>query len=140
MAVECMQALDAMAEIQERHEAIKDLERSLVDLHQVFLDMSVLVDAQGEMLDNIQQQVWSTQACILNANSFAHHILAGFLAVFMLEFPCISHAPCNCMHGHQGTNEICVCAQAAAYVTAAALRCHPHLHSRNQQCRNASRV
>lgn len=108
MAVDCMQALDAMAEIQERHEAIKDLERSLVDLHQVFLDMSVLVDAQGEMLDNIQQQVWSTQACILKANSFAHHVLAGFLAFFMLELPCISHASCDCMHGHQGTNEICV--------------------------------
>ena len=52
-----MQALDAMAEIQERHEAVKDLEKSLVDLYQIFLDMSVLVDAQGEMLDNIEQQV-----------------------------------------------------------------------------------
>lgn len=55
-----MQALDAMAEIQERHEAVKDLEESLADLHQIFLDMSVLVDAQGEMLDNIEQQVGPT--------------------------------------------------------------------------------
>lgn len=55
-----MQALDAMAEIQERHEAVKDLEDSLADLHQIFLDMSVLVDAQGEMLDNIEQQVGPT--------------------------------------------------------------------------------
>lgn len=46
-----------MAEIQERHEAVKDLEHSLTDLHQIFLDMSVLVEAQGEMLDNIEQQV-----------------------------------------------------------------------------------
>lgn len=56
-AAVCVQALDAMAEIQERHEAIKDLEESLLDLHQIFLDMSVQVDAQGEMLDNIEQQV-----------------------------------------------------------------------------------
>ena len=59
-----VQALDAMAEIQERHEAVKDLEESLADLHQIFLDMSVLVDAQGEMLDNIEQQVGPT-ACML---------------------------------------------------------------------------
>lgn len=52
-----LQALDAMAEIQERHEAVKDLEHSLTDLHQIFLDMSVLVEAQGEQLDNIEQQV-----------------------------------------------------------------------------------
>lgn len=64
-----VQALDAMAEIQERHEAVKDLERSLVDLHQVFLDMSVLVDAQGEMLDNIEQQVCPTQTCIPSAKA-----------------------------------------------------------------------
>lgn len=77
-----MQALETMAEIQERHEAIKDLERSLVDLHQVFLDMSVLVDAQGDMLGNIEQQVCSTQACILNANSLSHHAVAALLACF----------------------------------------------------------
>ena len=52
-----MQVLDTLAEIQERHEAVKELERSLLDLHQIFLDMAVLVEAQGEMLDNIEAQV-----------------------------------------------------------------------------------
>ena len=28
-----------------------------MELHQIFLDMSVLVEAQGEMLDNIEAQV-----------------------------------------------------------------------------------
>jgi Syntaxin len=51
-----------LAEIQERHEAVKELERSLLDLHQIFLDMAVLVEAQGEMLDNIEAQVlWLSQ-------------------------------------------------------------------------------
>lgn len=50
-------ALDTLAEIQERHRAIKDLEQSLLELHQIFLDMAVLVEAQGEMLDNIEKQV-----------------------------------------------------------------------------------
>ncbi|KAK9804832.1 hypothetical protein WJX72_007710 [[Myrmecia] bisecta] len=49
--------LDTLAEIQERHEAVKELEKSLMDLHQIFLDMAVLVEAQGEMLDNIEAQV-----------------------------------------------------------------------------------
>jgi syntaxin 1B/2/3 len=49
--------LDTLAEIQERNRAVKDLEASLLELHQVFLDMAVLVEAQGEMLDNIEKQV-----------------------------------------------------------------------------------
>lgn len=51
------QILDTVAEIQERHEAIRELERKLLELHQIFLDMSVLVEAQGEMLDNIESSV-----------------------------------------------------------------------------------
>ena len=51
------QVLDTVAEIQERHSAVKDLERQLLGLHQIFLDMAVLVEAQGEMLDNIETQV-----------------------------------------------------------------------------------
>ena len=50
------QVLDTLVEIQERHAAVRELERSLLDLHQVFLDMAVLVEAQGEMLDNIESQ------------------------------------------------------------------------------------
>lgn len=51
------QILGTLAEIQERHEAVKDLEKKLLELHQIFLDMAVLVEAQGEMLDNIEAQV-----------------------------------------------------------------------------------
>jgi syntaxin 1B/2/3 len=49
--------LDTLAEIQERHRAVKGLEQSLVELHQIFLDMAVLVEAQGELLDNVERQV-----------------------------------------------------------------------------------
>lgn len=48
---------DTVAEIQERHEAVVGLEKSLMELHQIFLDMAVLVEAQGAMLDNIENQV-----------------------------------------------------------------------------------
>ncbi|KAK4791945.1 hypothetical protein SAY86_022380 [Trapa natans] len=53
------QIMDTVAEIQERHDAVRDLERKLLDLQQIFLDMAVLVDAQGEMIDNIESQVLS---------------------------------------------------------------------------------
>ena len=48
---------DTLAEITERHEAVKELEQSLLDLHNIFIDMAVLVEEQGEKLDNIQTQV-----------------------------------------------------------------------------------
>lgn len=49
--------LDTINEIQERHDAVKDIEKNLQELHQVFLDMAVLVEAQGEQLDDIESQV-----------------------------------------------------------------------------------
>ncbi|KAF9593721.1 hypothetical protein IFM89_024725 [Coptis chinensis] len=33
------------------------MEKSLLELHQVFLDMAVLVEVQGEQLDDIESQV-----------------------------------------------------------------------------------
>jgi len=49
--------LGTVAEIQERHEAVMRLERSLMELHQVFLDLAVLVEQQGEQLDDIEAHV-----------------------------------------------------------------------------------
>ncbi|XP_023005689.1 syntaxin-121-like [Cucurbita maxima] len=49
--------LDTISEIQERHDAVKDLERNLKELHQVFMDMAVLVHEQGEKLDDIESHV-----------------------------------------------------------------------------------
>ncbi|KAI8551895.1 hypothetical protein RHMOL_Rhmol06G0222900 [Rhododendron molle] len=51
------QVLNTLEEIQERHDAVKELEKKLLDLYQVYLDMAVLVEAQGEILDNIESQV-----------------------------------------------------------------------------------
>ncbi|KAL5754622.1 hypothetical protein ACOSP7_022842 [Xanthoceras sorbifolium] len=43
----------------ERHEAVMDIQRSLTKLHQVFLDMAVLVETQGEKMDDIEENVVS---------------------------------------------------------------------------------
>lgn len=51
------QVMDTILEIQERHDAVKEMEKNLRELHQVFLDMAVLVQSQGEQLDDIESQV-----------------------------------------------------------------------------------
>ncbi|KAM7270341.1 hypothetical protein ACFE04_029555 [Oxalis oulophora] len=51
------QVLNTMEEIQERHDAVREIEKKLLDLQQIYLDMAVLVEAQGEILDNIESQV-----------------------------------------------------------------------------------
>lgn len=49
--------LEGDLESKERHEAVMGIRRSLDKLHQVFLDMNVLVENQAERLDDIEQNV-----------------------------------------------------------------------------------
>ncbi|MQL72780.1 hypothetical protein Taro_005133 [Colocasia esculenta] len=49
--------LATVHEIQDRHDAAREIEKSLLELHQVFLDMAVMVEAQGEQMDDIEHHV-----------------------------------------------------------------------------------
>ncbi|CAN1247250.1 Syntaxin-related protein KNOLLE [Linum grandiflorum] len=49
--------LETVVEIQDRHDAAKEIEKSLLELHQVFMDMAVMVETQGEKLDDIEHHV-----------------------------------------------------------------------------------
>ncbi|GJS03332.1 syntaxin/epimorphin, conserved site-containing protein, partial [Tanacetum coccineum] len=53
------EVVDTLAEIQERHDAVIEVERKLLELQQIFMDLAILVDAQGEMLDSIETHVSS---------------------------------------------------------------------------------
>ncbi|CAI9118269.1 OLC1v1019809C1 [Oldenlandia corymbosa var. corymbosa] len=55
--------LETVVEIQDRYDAAKEIEKSLLELHQIFLDMAVMVETQGEHLDDIEHHV-------LNAASY----------------------------------------------------------------------
>ncbi|XP_022994435.1 syntaxin-124 [Cucurbita maxima] len=57
------QIMDTISEIQERHDAVKEIEKNLLELHQIFLDMAALVEAQGHQLNDIESHV-------AHANSF----------------------------------------------------------------------
>ncbi|XP_026411170.1 uncharacterized protein LOC113306450 [Papaver somniferum] len=50
------QVMNTLTEIQERHGAVRDVESKLLELQQIFMDMAVLVETQGDMLDNIESQ------------------------------------------------------------------------------------
>ncbi|XP_009772555.1 syntaxin-related protein KNOLLE [Nicotiana sylvestris] len=49
--------LETVVEIQDRHDAAKEIEKSLLELHQIFLDMAVMVETQGEKMDDIEHHV-----------------------------------------------------------------------------------
>jgi len=51
------QIMDTISEIHERHDAVKEIERNLLELHQIFLDMAALVEAQGHQLNDIESHV-----------------------------------------------------------------------------------
>lgn len=50
-------AQEVLAELQERHRDIVNIESRLVELNQLFLDMSILVEQQGDLVDEIEQHV-----------------------------------------------------------------------------------
>ncbi|KAK2991695.1 hypothetical protein RJ640_016401 [Escallonia rubra] len=55
---------DLVKENHERLEAVKEIQRSLIELHGVFLDMAVLVETQGEQINDIEQNVVNAGAYI----------------------------------------------------------------------------
>eukprot|EP00911_Craspedida_sp_UC1_P000121 UC1_evm1s95 len=48
------EAAEALHEIQDRHQDIKQLEKSLLELHEMFVDMAMLIEQQGEMINRIE--------------------------------------------------------------------------------------
>ncbi|KAE8663060.1 Syntaxin-related protein KNOLLE [Hibiscus syriacus] len=49
--------METVVKIQDRHSAAKEIEKSLLELHHVFLSMAVMVEAQGEQMDDIEHHV-----------------------------------------------------------------------------------
>lgn len=59
---------DELQRIRDKHQDILKLERSVADLHQMFQEVAVLVDSQGEMLDVIEENVHSANSYTEKAN------------------------------------------------------------------------
>ena len=48
---------NAVADLEERHKDIKNLEKSILQVHNLIVDLSKLVQLQGEMIDNIDVNI-----------------------------------------------------------------------------------
>lgn len=58
---ETRQEKQRLADIEARHADLIKLEKSIKELHDMFLDMAMLVENQGELLDRIEYQVGLTR-------------------------------------------------------------------------------
>ena len=63
------QARQTLADIEARHEDIMKLERSIKELYDMFMDMAMLVESQGEMIDRIEFNVESARSNVDTAVS-----------------------------------------------------------------------
>ncbi|XP_064620409.1 syntaxin isoform X4 [Lineus longissimus] len=54
---ETQQAKQSLADIEARHADIMKLEKSIKELHDMFMDMAMLVESQGEMIDRVEYNV-----------------------------------------------------------------------------------
>jgi len=53
--------LDRLADIEQRHEGMKKIEQSIRELHELFTELSILVNEQQERLDSITNNVEQTK-------------------------------------------------------------------------------
>ena len=64
---ETKMAKQTLADINARHKDILKLEKSILELHDMFMDMAMLVESQGEMIDNIETNITSTRDFVESA-------------------------------------------------------------------------
>ncbi|KAG4955873.1 Syntaxin-124 [Glycine max] len=99
------QIMDTISEIQERHDAVKEIEKNLIELHQVFLDMAALVESQGQELNNIESHVAHASSFVRRGTEqlqdareyqkssrkwTCYAILLGIVLVIVLLFPLLT--------------------------------------------------
>ncbi|CAF1015187.1 unnamed protein product [Adineta ricciae] len=67
--VETAQAKQSLADIEARHGDIIKLEKSIKELHDMFIDMAALVQTQGEMIDRIEFNVVQSENYVKAAST-----------------------------------------------------------------------
>eukprot|EP01097_Dermamoeba_algensis_P005211 TRINITY_DN3310_c0_g1_i1.p1 TRINITY_DN3310_c0_g1~~TRINITY_DN3310_c0_g1_i1.p1 ORF type:complete len:293 (-),score=62.69 TRINITY_DN3310_c0_g1_i1:109-987(-) len=60
-------AEEALDYVKQRNEEIKNLEKSIMELHGLFVDMQLLVESQGELLDQIEHSVEASENYVSEA-------------------------------------------------------------------------
>lgn len=86
-------ARSALCQIEKRHQELLDLENRVKGIHEIFLDVALLVEDQGPMLTSIQTNVQKTDECIQEtivklARAKRHDRNNPFKKMFCSCFPC----------------------------------------------------
>ncbi|XP_072218772.1 syntaxin-11-like [Leuresthes tenuis] len=79
----------ALCDIKSRHKELMDLEVRLKEVHELFLEMAMLVEEQGSMLNNIEIHVCNTKEHIENTNYNMKRAIQH-----KRKNPCLQCCPC----------------------------------------------
>ncbi|KAL3052457.1 hypothetical protein OYC64_005074 [Pagothenia borchgrevinki] len=87
-------ARSALSQIEKRHQELIDLESRIQGIHEIFLDIAMLVEEQGPMLNAIQTNVQKTDESIQEAlvklgRAQRHDKNNPFRKMFCSCFPCV---------------------------------------------------
>lgn len=90
---EGMTAKSALNQIENRHRELVDLENRIQSIHEIFLDVALLVEEQGPMINTIQTNIQQTDASIQEAlvkleRAKRHDKNNPFKKMFCGCFPC----------------------------------------------------
>lgn len=87
-------ARSALSQIEKRHQELLDLETRIKGIHEIFLDIALLVEEQGPMLTSIQTNVQKTdegikEALVKLGRAKRHDKNNPFKKMFCSCFPCV---------------------------------------------------
>ncbi|KAL7387874.1 hypothetical protein ABVT39_002822 [Epinephelus coioides] len=87
-------ARSALSQIEKRHQELLDLESRIQGIHEIFLDIAMLVEEQGPMLTSIQTNVQKTdegiqEALVKLGRAKRHDKNNPFRKMFCSCFPCV---------------------------------------------------
>lgn len=74
--METQQAKQTLAEIEARHSDIMKLEKSILELRDLFVDLATLVEVQGEMVNRIENHVAESRAHVDKARAEVNQAIA----------------------------------------------------------------
>ncbi|KAI8341183.1 t-SNARE [Chlamydoabsidia padenii] len=83
------QARAVLNEVQDRHQDIKRIEKTIVELHQLFMDMQMLVEQQGETLDQVEHNAEDTNANMEQGNQFIARAIKSARATRRKKWWCL---------------------------------------------------
>lgn len=70
------QSKAVLSEVQTRHMDIKQIEKTIVELHQLFMDMQMMIEQQGEVLNTTEQHADTTAVQLKEGNDYLTRAIA----------------------------------------------------------------